>query len=296
MNLIKKTVILTDADAEGYVSVIRVGNDVGAKIVGGGFKEGMFAGLRIGRGKPVFAVLTGNKTEITLDNVSFQQNDTIGCIVTDGDKLIARGGTGMRLKDVTDYFARKNDVEETLITEPLLAVTATDTSAEATDEGADEEGIVAEGESSEEVTEQGAETSDEDAKTAEEGQEDSEERQSFFERLSSGNSGDFYTGIREKLDELFVIYPSAKELNELIPDSEWIRINYDGDDYYVVGKVKENNRTVLIGYGVPGKKNATPPKIADEIASYLSVDGIAPYDGYWLIFQDAGTGKIIPVR
>ena len=75
MNLIKKTIILTDSDAEGYVSVIRVGTDVGAKIVGANFKKGMYAGLKIGSGETIYAVLDGEKTEITLDNVSFRQND-----------------------------------------------------------------------------------------------------------------------------------------------------------------------------------------------------------------------------
>ena len=254
MNLIKKTIILTDSDAEGYVSVIRVGTDVGAKIVGSNFKKGMYAGLKIGSGETIYAVLDGERTEITLDNVSFRQNDSICCVITDGEKLVARGGNGVKTQEVNDHFA-----EASIEAEPETIATI-ELFPDETDETAATETPI---------------------------------RESLLQKLSVNTGGDFYNGIREKLDDLFVIHPSAAHLNELIPKSEWIKINYDGDDYYVVGKLKENNRTVLIGYGVPGKKTATPPKIADEIASYLAVDGIAPYDGYWLIFQDANTGKII---
>lgn len=270
MNLIKKTIILTDSDAEGYVSVIRVGTDVGAKIVGANFKKGMYAGLKIGSGETIFAVLDGEKTEITLDNVSFRQNDSIGCVITDGEKLVARGGNGVKTQDVNDHFAKAAIEPETIATIELFPDETDETAATETAE-----------------TPNPAENSSDKEKN------DEAERESLLQKLSINTGGDFYNGIREKLDDLFVIHPSATHLNELIPNSEWIKINYDGDDYYVVGKLKENNRTVLIGYGVPGKKTASPPKIADEIASYLAVDGIAPYDGYWLIFQDANTGKII---
>ncbi len=272
MNLIKKTIILTDSDAEGYVSVIRVGTDVGAKIVGANFKKGMYAGLKIGSGETIYAILDGEKTEITLDNVSFRQNDSIGCVVTDGEKLVARGGNGVKTQDVNDHFAEatKELEPETIATIELFPDETDETAASAT------------AEKPEPVENSSDEEKNEEA-----------ERESLLQKLSVNTGGDFYNGIREKLDDLFVIHPSATHLNELIPNSEWIKINYDGDDYYVVGKLKENNRTVLIGYGVPGKKTTTPPKIADEIASYLAVDGISPYDGYWLIFQDANTGKII---
>ncbi len=279
MNLIKKTVILTDADAEGYVSIIRVGNDVGAKIVGGNFKNGMYAGLKIGSGAPIFAVLTGEKTEITLTDVSFQQNDSIGCVITDGEKLVARGGTGIRLKEVVDNF---KPAEVTLITEPLVAPDGEETESNETAETISNETVSTGTEPTE--TTVAAEITDDEI-----------EKRAFLERLSGGG-GDFYMGIRDKLDELFVINPAEKQLTALIPNSDWIKINYDEEDYYVVGKLRENNKTILIGYGVPGKKTATPPKIADEIASYLSVDGISPYDGYWLIFQNADTGKIVPVQ
>ena len=278
MNLIKKTVILTDADAEGYVSVIRVGNDVGAKIVGSNFRSGMRAGIRVGNGNPVFAVLTGEKTEIPLLNVTFQQNDSIGCVVADGEKLVARGGSGLRLKDLVAHFEVK---EETLVTEPLFAPDAEKDGVEATERDEKPDAPKRDDAVSEEETKNASADLD-------------DEKKSFLERLSASHD-DFYGGIREKLDELFVIHPAESYLNALIPNSSWIKIYYDGDEYYVVGKLNENNRTVLIGYGVPGAKTSTPPKIADEIASYLAVEGIKPYDGYWLIFQDANTGKIVPV-
>ncbi len=262
MNLIKKTVVLTDESAEGYVSIIRVGNDVGAKIVGKNFRQGMQVGLKVGNSSPTFALLDGETTEITLPDFSFLHNDNIGCVVADGEKLVARGGMGVKLSDVIEHFSKK---EEVLVSQPLVATT-------------DEE----------------EEEKEEEEKPL--SPEEEEEKLSFLKRLSSPIDGDFYKKIRDQIEELFVIHPKENFLSALIPDSEWIKIYYEKEDYYVVGKLKEYNRTVLIGYGVPSKSNATPPKVALGTSSFLPVEGISPYDGYWLLFQDADSGKIIPTE
>ena len=89
-----------------------------------------------------------------------------------------------------------------------------------------------------------------------------------------------------------VVYPAEKGLSEAIPDSEWVKVNYDGEDYYVVGRLKDNGKVRFLGYGVPGKESVKPPKAADGIAQWFPLSGMDGYDGYWLFFQDAETGKI----
>lgn len=316
MNLIKKTIILTGVAAEGYVSVIRVGNDVGAKIVGSDFQKGMRAGLKIGRSETIFAELDGPKTEIAVDGVPFHQNDGIGCVVMRGDLAVARGGTAVKSADVVKYFSSlpSRPVEQTAVPTPAASSEEETLSSEngdnggadkdadlTADDGAPEDdgalGDKTDGAKDgvrEETSSDGAETAEERVPSS--GETDGEAR-SILDKLSAKDGAEFYNGIREKVEELFVVYPRESELNSLIPDSEWVKITYDGEDYYVVGRISENGRTVLLGYGVPGRKTVTPPKIADEIASWLTVPGLTGgYDGYWLIFQDAVNGKVVPAN
>lgn len=265
MNLIKKTVILNGESAEGYLSVIRVGDDVGAKIVGDGFRKGMQAGIKIGSSDPVFFFLEGEKTGISLQDVYFSQNDSLGCLIMENGKTVAKGGITVKIKEMKEYFSK---ISETTV--PAEEISEERDSSVQEDKNPLPD-ITTTSETLEEINVADIEQI-KDAVTAE--------------------KKDFYSGIRERYEELFVVYPTEKKLSALIPDSEWVKINYDGDDYYVVGKLSENGKTVLLGYGVPGKKNVTPPSIADEMASWLTVPDMRPYDGYWLIFQDAATGKV----
>lgn len=260
MNLIKKTVILNGESAEGYLSVIRVGDDVGVKIVGDGFRKGMQVGIKIGSSDPIFFFLEGEKTEIPLENVQFSQNDSLGCLIMENGKTVVKGGITVKIKEMKEYFSSASpSMSSPDVTEdrplPLPEETPSD-----------------------DVLSENEELNVADL-------------EQIKENVSADNK-DFYSGIRERYEELFVVYPAEKKLSALIPDSEWVKINYDNDDYYVAGKISENGKIVLLGYGVPGKKNVTPPRIAEEMASWLTVPDMRPYDGYWLIFQDAATGKV----
>ena len=120
------------------------------------------------------------------------------------------------------------------------------------------------------------------------------EKNQLFEKLSE-KKHDFYFGISEKVDEMFVIYPKEQTLNDVIPESEWIRVNYCENEYYVVGRLYENKKVRYLGYGVPGYENVVPPKIAENVAQWLPIKNNG-YDGFWLFFQNADNGKIEPQR
>lgn len=102
----------------------------------------------------------------------------------------------------------------------------------------------------------------------------------------------YYLTVKDKVDELFIISPAEQLLSSLIPDSEWVKVRYDGEDYYVVGRLyDENKKVTFLGYGVPGKESVRPPKIADGIATFLP-EKEGSEKGYWLFFQNAENGKI----
>lgn len=260
MQLFKKTIILTGGDVDGAVSAIRVGDDVGIKITLNNFERGMKAGVKIGDNDAVFFELTGDTTEKPVPP-PFYQNDSIGCVVFKDDRVVAKGGKALPSRAVSDFLSHGTGEKKTA---PAMAEDATDGEFRLARPDGDE------GENC---------------------------RAEFLEALEKKDGAEFYNGVRKELEELFVIYPKEENLNGVIPNSDWVRINYEKDGHYVVGKITENGRVVLLGYGVPGKKRVQPPKIAKDIATWLAVDGLsADYDGYWLMFQDAATGKVVPAE
>ncbi|MBR1747487.1 MAG: hypothetical protein IJ735_04675 [Clostridia bacterium] len=257
MNLIKKTVVLTGRE-DGYLSVVRVGDDVGMKVVGQNFSDSMIAGVKLGERLLAFP-LTGARTEKEYDDVDFKENDRIGCVIAQDGKVIARGGLILKVSDVTEELAFA----------PAVALPSVEEGEKETEEKPIED-------------------------APQESKESEDEREELLFRLAASDGAVYYTGVREKLDELFVIHPVEDKLKSAFPDSEWIKINYDGEDYYVVGRLREEGRVTLIGYGVPGKERVLPPKIASGVANFLKVEGLpSGYDGYWLLFQDATTGKLV---
>ena len=89
-------------------------------------------------------------------------------------------------------------------------------------------------------------------------------------------------------------FPPEEGLNKLFPDGKFVKINYSVDKFYVVGLIKENGKEKYVCYGVPAVYSPTPPK---ELAGYCSFIPLSIFDlngdGYWMMFQDALTGKCI---
>lgn len=115
---------------------------------------------------------------------------------------------------------------------------------------------------------------------------DKEKVQEYKEQLEQ----DFFIEIKPQLDELFKCYPADKELMLSVPDSKWVRVNYEKDQYYVVGVLFNGKRATHICYGVPGYYNVRPKQKSEWLPlDYLDPEG----KGYWVIFQDAITGKTL---
>ena len=98
MDLLKKTIVLS-GEKEGYCSVVRVGNDLGVKVVGEKFDDTLFAGVKLGERTVVFP-LTGDKTEMEYADLDVRETDAIGCIVLAEDKIVSRGGVPVKPSEV----------------------------------------------------------------------------------------------------------------------------------------------------------------------------------------------------
>lgn len=109
---------------------------------------------------------------------------------------------------------------------------------------------------------------------------------------------EFYNMIADQIDELFARYPREKNLENLIDNSMWCKIDTDTDNkYYVVGIIKENNDIKYICYGVPGNYNIEPPLELKDYSQWLPTDPSAPYDnGYWVMYQDSTTGENVLLK
>ena len=108
----------------------------------------------------------------------------------------------------------------------------------------------------------------------------------------------FYNMIAEQLDELFDKYPREKNLENLIDNSSWVKINHEEENkYYVVGIIYENDDIKYICYGVPGSYYNEPQSDLRAYSQWLPVDSMNPYDnGYWVMYQDADSGENIVIN
>ena len=105
----------------------------------------------------------------------------------------------------------------------------------------------------------------------------------------------FFSEIKGKIESLFAKSEKEEFLEEIIPNSKWVKVEYEDDgDYYILGLIYEQNELKYIVYGVPGVYQKLPPK---EIAGYpvwfpLDKEKRESF-GYWLSYQDANTGESI---
>lgn len=299
MLLVKKTVILSSrGKTVGYVNVIRVADSVGAKVVLKEYADGLYACLRIGNETEAFP-LTGEVTERQLSS-NFSGSDTISCSIMEGDTTVAAGGkrppsaaeflTCLEREKNTIIVAEDTNIMKNQIAEAVNVDEPTD------DKQSEElpEDQPTEVEPTSDVRESN-EKSKETAKSEGEPRPFQKEKDSQEEttRILNGIADrDFYLSMKDKIDELFVVYPPEKPLEEAIPSSRWVRINYDVLDYYVTGVLVEEGKVVEIVYGVPTTKNVNPPKGLESYCEYFPLKQDA-YDGYYFIHQDISSGEII---
>ncbi len=108
----------------------------------------------------------------------------------------------------------------------------------------------------------------------------------------------FFDGIKEQIETLFDKFPEEEILKEIIPDSKWVKIDYEEKgEYYVVGLMYEDGKIRYVCYGVPSIYSDEPPKDLKGFAQWLPIDsGKQEGFGYWLTYQDAETGENVKLE
>lgn len=122
------------------------------------------------------------------------------------------------------------------------------------------------------------------AKIKEEVTEPEEKPSSFIEKL------------KPQIDKLFEDNPIENNLQSLIPNSKWIKVDYEDDgDFYVFGLLyDENGQVKYVCYGVPAVYEQEAPKELSGYPIWMPLDKENDQGfGYWLTYQDATTGEPI---
>ncbi len=102
----------------------------------------------------------------------------------------------------------------------------------------------------------------------------------------------YFLGVKDQLDKLFENNPPEEKLNNLMPDTYWVKVEIGQNQYYVVGLIGEGPD--YIGYGVPGVYSVNPPKELQGYCTWLALDKDNPQgEGYWMMYQDADNGQSI---
>lgn len=290
MTLLKKNIVLAKNGAKGYLTIIRVGGSIGVKAV---FNDknikGLVLGLKIGAEKLIVKSLASDKNEFELkEAIDFKNTDDISCLVMLGADVYAEGGVRGRVQPQDILVHIKNKSDNKVMSDKRFDTKNKNKKEVNYGKGKQNE-LYEKGFSkgSSTVQKETQEIKKEEGKTA--------ESNIFNNNSMPKDAKNFYISIKDKLDELFVMYPREKVLEKMIPSSKWVKINYDKNDYYVAGVlVDDDGKSTHIAYGVPGYEGMTPPKETECICDWLPIKGMQKYQGYWLIFQSADTGEIIP--
>ena len=104
-----------------------------------------------------------------------------------------------------------------------------------------------------------------------------------------------FAQILPQFDYIFENYQQNEELNNLIENSKFVKVE-EGTENYSIGAIYENNEMKYICYAVRSNYNAPLPAELGKFHQWLPIDAEDPLsDGYHIVFQDAHDLKIIEV-
>lgn len=126
-------------------------------------------------------------------------------------------------------------------------------------------------------------------------EDDSEVEKTISATIASKGEPNFFEMISDQIDELFAKYPEESRLGAIVPNSKWVKVNFEeGSRTYVIGLIYDNETIKYVSYGVPGKKDDEVPDTIDDYYQWIPIDpNNLDGDGYFVMYQDAETGETI---
>ncbi|MBQ0099057.1 MAG: hypothetical protein KBS91_00720, partial [Firmicutes bacterium] len=110
-------------------------------------------------------------------------------------------------------------------------------------------------------------------------------------------SNPFYLTVEKEMQDVLTKFPKETTLMNIIPNSNFVKVNYAENKYYAVGLIYENKKERYICYGVPDKYSKNPPKELKGYCQFIPLSMFTPFgDGYWMMFQDATFGTCVKMK
>jgi hypothetical protein len=105
----------------------------------------------------------------------------------------------------------------------------------------------------------------------------------------------FIEKLKPQIDKLFAENPIEENLQNMIANSKWTKVDYENDgDFYVFGLIYDESEQVkYVCYGIPAVFEEEPPKELSGYPIWLPLGSSSDGFGYWLTYQDASTGQPI---
>lgn len=120
-----------------------------------------------------------------------------------------------------------------------------------------------------------------------------EETEQPQKEIEKENVESVINSIIPQFEYIFNNYNANEELNTLIYNSKFVKIN-EGQDEYSIGAIYENQDLKYICYAIRRNYNEKPPAEIGEHYQWLPLDKVDPLsEGYYVVFQDAKDLKIL---
>lgn len=109
-----------------------------------------------------------------------------------------------------------------------------------------------------------------------------------------GEDFPYFDTVKDELEKVLSKFESESQLNSLFPASQFVKINYSSDKFYVVGVIKKDDKPKYVCYGVPSSYSKNPPRELDGYCTFIPLSVFNIHGkGYFMMFQDAVTGECV---
>lgn len=112
---------------------------------------------------------------------------------------------------------------------------------------------------------------------------------------TQNNAYTILKSITPQFKYIFENYNSNEELTSLIPNSKFVKIQENSEEYSI-GAIYEEDNIKLICYAIKCNYNSNPPEELGKHYQWLPLDKEDPLsEGYYIVFQDSKDLKILKI-
>jgi len=120
-----------------------------------------------------------------------------------------------------------------------------------------------------------------------------EQKEIENEEIEISPKQDIISALLPQFDYVFKNYKADETLNNLIPNSKFVKID-ENQEEYSIGAIYDNEKMRYICYAVLKDYNSPAPQELGKHYQWLPLDKEDPLsDGYYIVFQDASDLKIV---